>query len=255
MMYSAKHSVAQSPYQTMRLSVGGQGNKPQRLSRRDRAVLRLNHAHIAPIEMQRWDGVPFLWHTPQPGPTLADQLMWRQSVSFGLPEVLEIVAPVAAAIDHAHSRGVVHGALHPGAIVQMPEGPVVTGFTGVDHAGARPYAAPETIDGRRLRHGDVYALATIVYQMLTGVLPSDSTAARLPLGVDHVLAQALAHDPRRRYRSAGAFVRALQQAGSRVAIDDARGPRAFLRQHALVLAMALTVIAASILTGVLVSMV
>lgn len=179
------------------------------LSRRERALLHLRHAHIAPMYLDVQQGAARIATEPMPGPTLADQLAWRRKTPFGVPEVLESLRPVAHALEYAHRQGVAHGHLFPGAIVQMPEGAVVTGFAEQSVRG-RTYRAPEA-NGAATPSGDVYALALIAYEMLTGVLPNSRTPARrLPRGVDRVLARALASNPRDRYHSPLRLLNALE---------------------------------------------
>lgn len=212
MLYSANRTMFKpsrwSVANRLRLSMAG---KP-RLSRREQMLLRLRHPNIAPMYLDRWRNEFRVATEPMPGPTLADQIHWRQTIPFGVAEVLELLSPTANALEYAHKQGVVHGNLHPGAIVQMPDGPVLNGFNGTDAHHARMYRAPEAIERQATPSSDVYALALISYQMLTGTLPGSARPAlrRLPRGIDQVLARALASDPRQRYASPARFLHALE---------------------------------------------
>jgi serine/threonine-protein kinase len=100
-----------------------------------------------------------------------------------------LVATLALAIQAGHAEGIVHGGLNPGNVYLTPAGvPKITSFRrarlpGSDSDSTRPdteirrlacYLAPEQLAGRRRdvnRATDVYALAAILYTMLTGRPP------------------------------------------------------------------------------------
>ena len=151
-------------------------------------------------------------------------------------EVLRIVEQVAAALDAAHARGLVHCDVKPGNIlVERDTGHVfVTDFGIATETSSRGlsregfflgtigYAAPEQIMGGALEPPvDVYALGCVLYEALAGRKPfgerSDVELLRAHIGepppaltpwrgdlapaVDAVVARALAKAPGDRYRS------------------------------------------------------
>jgi serine/threonine-protein kinase len=114
-------------------------------------------------------------------------------------------------------------------VVKMLEGIqfTATGMT----LGTPDYMSPEQASGEEVTHAcDVYALGVMVYEMLVGQLPfsADTPLAvllmhmsdppppartlvpDLPVGVDDVLAKALAKSPRERFHSAGELAVALE---------------------------------------------
>jgi serine/threonine protein kinase len=100
-------------------------------------------------------------------------------------DVVRIGRAMAAALDYAHRRGVVHRDVKPSNVMVARDGRVVLGDFGlaldVQHGsigeafGSPHYMAPE--QARRstdaVPQSDLYALAVILYEMLTGVVPFD----------------------------------------------------------------------------------
>ncbi|MGY1603355.1 serine/threonine-protein kinase [Geodermatophilus sp. SYSU D00815] len=113
-----------------------------------------------------------------PGGSLAALLARRGRLRPG--EVVTAVAPVAAALAHAHEHGVVHGDLSPGNIVFTAEGrPVLTdlGVARVLGEAAAREVTPAYVDPTVARGGapgpasDVFGVAAAAFHALTGVPP------------------------------------------------------------------------------------
>lgn len=188
-----------------------------------------------------WVVLPFVpWRTLQ-------QRMEAQGGPLPPHEAATILQSAAEALDHAHAQGMVHLDLKPGNIFVGDAGETrVEGFGMVTlAAGVHPsmrvtlntphptYMAPEQAgaDGSRDPAHDVYALATIAYELFTGTVPyfgsGDAAIVRkragnapapsqlnpaLPSEVDVVLARALHRHPSERFEAAGALVAALRSA-------------------------------------------
>ena len=112
------------------------------------------------------------------GGSLAALLARRGRLRPG--EVVTTVAPVAAALAHAHDRGVVHGDLSPGNVVFTAEGrPVLTDLGTARLVGdtARAEVTPAYVDPVVARGGapgpasDVFGVAAAAFHALTGVAP------------------------------------------------------------------------------------
>jgi serine/threonine-protein kinase len=214
----------------------------RRFEREARAAGGLSHPNIVTI----YDvGQDYFVMELLEGATLQRILLDRGKL--GLEEVLRILGPVSEALDHAHSRGVIHRDVKPGNIVVKPDGgPTIMDF-GVAHfeasvltakgefLGSPSYMAPEQIARSEATAAtDVFSLAIVAYEVLTGRKPfqGDSITAiiyrvvnedpprpsqlnsELPARLDAVFARALAKDPAARFPTARAFVEAL--AGRRV---------------------------------------
>ena len=144
------------------------------------------------------------------GPTLRDRMTDLRAQGQSIPhdEVVTITRDVAAALDYAHARGLIHRDVKPAnillrtveshpfsplpapqnepyavltdfGVVKMLEGLqfTATGMT----LGTPDYMSPEQASGEEVTHAcDVYALGVIAYEMLVGQLPF---SADTPLAV------------------------------------------------------------------------
>ncbi|MBN9517676.1 serine/threonine protein kinase [bacterium] len=147
-----------------------------------------------------------------------------------------VLDQVAAALDHIHGQGVLHLDLKPENVLFAADGRVkVTDFglsapsatPRVPGADGRPsgtldYAAPEALTGRPPDpRYDVFSLATMAYELLTGrfpgrvYVPASQRNPVLPAAVDDVLRRGLARDPEQRYATVARFREALAGATRR----------------------------------------
>ncbi|MCW2574545.1 MAG: Serine/threonine protein kinase [Modestobacter sp.] len=124
------------------------------------------------------------------GGSLAALLARRGRLRPG--EVVTTVAPVAAALAHAHDRGVVHGDLSPGNVVFTAEGrPVLTDLGTARLVGdtARAEVTPAYVDPVVARGGapgpasDVFGVAAAAFHALTGIAPWNAADPRGTLTV------------------------------------------------------------------------
>jgi hypothetical protein len=118
------------------------------------------------------------------GGSLAALLARRGRLRPG--EVVTAIAPVAAALAHAHGNGVVHGDLSPGNIVFTAEGrPVLTdlGVARVLGEAASAEVTPAYVDPTVARGGgpgpasDVFGIAAAAFHALTGIAPWNAATA------------------------------------------------------------------------------
>lgn len=153
-----------------------------------------------------------------------------------IEKVLPFIAQLAGAIDFARAAGVGHGALHPRDVFITPDEARATGFgvvealerVGLRAPVRRPYSAPERVAGEPWSTtADVFSLAVITYEMLTGRRPAGTGAQIEPLTGPHAdalhatLAQAMDDDPARRFPTALSFISALEGAVGRETVGHA----------------------------------
>jgi serine/threonine protein kinase len=199
---------------------------------------RLSHPHLVKVYDR---GSDFLVLEFLQGLNLARIL--RERGRLDVDEALRLLAPLAAALDHMHARGVVHRDVKPANVIVLADGsPKLIDFGAsclADRAleswdrtlGTPAYTAPEQVTrGTANALTDVFSFAVVAYELLTGQAPfgGDSAGAvtyrvvnepapppsrwvsELPRVYDEVFKRGLAKDPVHRLSSAGAFVRALQ---------------------------------------------
>jgi putative two-component system response regulator len=215
----------------------------ERFQQEARSVARLTHPNILQIfDFGSEDGVAYIVMELVEGGTLADRL----GKPIELQAVLDVLEPLAGALDYAHARGVLHRDIKPTNILMRAAGtPVLADFGLAKMAGMRrltatgsvmgtpEYMSPEQAgDDRVDAASDRYSFAVVAYEMLTGRVPfqADTPAAvlvshltrampaahelrgELSAHIEDVLRRGLAKNPDDRYASASTFVRALRPA-------------------------------------------
>jgi serine/threonine protein kinase/WD40 repeat protein len=218
-----------------------------------RAAAKADHPHVIPVYKAGEDGgMLFIAMRLASGGDLRG-VMQREGRSGLAPgRVLELLAPVAAALDSAHAAGLVHRDVKPTNIL-IDSGPggaerVYLSDFGLtkdalsdepltqsgQYLGTPFYSAPEQAQGKKDLDGraDQYALACVAFELLTGNPPfgRDSVLAALsahlteppprltlqrpdlPAAADAVLARTLAKAPADRYPSCSDFTGALATA-------------------------------------------
>jgi WD40 repeat protein len=236
-----------------------QQNDPLQLKRfrREAEVLRnLSHPNLVPfLGYDDLDGHLILMMRYIRGISLETLInrRWQQDLESPImtpQEVKRIFKPLAEGLDYIHSKGLIHRDLKPGNIL-IEEGTknvLITDFglakgafdpnqtaAGYSFTGTLLYAPPEQISGSQLSPAtDQYALASIIYVLLTGrppfqpayndpiallgmhlnnlVMPPSHIVKGLPLELDEVIIQALEKDPARRFASVKEFYEAYERA-------------------------------------------
>jgi len=204
----------------------------------------LSHPGIVTLfDIGEEGGVPFLAMEFIDGKTIAAVI--EQGTRFKPEKVIGLVSQVAAALDYAHSRGVVHRDIKPSNLMLFDADKVkVTDFgiakladAEITHAGALlgtpSYMSPEQAMGEKLDgRSDIFSLGVCAFEMLSGqqpfpganvtsilyklvhvepVEPADLEANGLvPQKWREVFHKVLAKKPANRYQTASAFVRDLE---------------------------------------------
>jgi predicted Ser/Thr protein kinase len=172
----------------------------------------------------------------------------RAGGALALKDKLGIAAGLAAALDHAHSKGIVHRDVKPGNVMITEEHRAKLMDFGIakrDDAsltqtgtflGTPSYASPEQIrEGTASRRSDVFSFGVLVFELLSGSLPFPGTsintilyrivneppaqvdppvAGLMPEAWQRIFNRVLAKNPQDRHPSCSAFVRELLDAAT-----------------------------------------
>ena len=217
----------------------------ERFRREGRIAAQLDHPNILPVfEAGEADGHLFIAMRLIDGPTMGD-LIYEQGV-LRWQRVLEILTPIASALDAAAGAGLVHRDVKPQNILISSGGhPYLADFglmrlartsevtRSGEWLGSPDYAAPEHMtDAVCTAAVDVYSLTAVAFHALTGhvafdrrsdlaVLHAHATEPRpriatfnpdVPSRLDEVIAWGMAMNPAERASSAGVLIEELAQA-------------------------------------------
>ena len=253
-----------------------------------RTTAALQHPHILPLfDSGEADG--FLYYVMPfiDGETLRDRL--NRESQLGVDEAVRMTCDIADALHYAHQHGVIHRDIKPENILLQNGRPMVADFgialavsaaaggrmteTGLS-LGTPHYMSPEqaTAEKEITARSDVYSLASVLYEMLTGNPPHTGSTAQqiimkiiteqaqdvtslrktVPQHVADAVAQALEKLPADRFGSAAEFAAALQggggtraQAGSRTTARRAVAAQGSTRWRTIALAAAAAAVVAT----------
>ena len=225
--------------------LGAEPGYRERFRREAHTAARLAEPHIIPIyDTGEIDGRLFLVMPVVEGVDVHGLL--QRDGPMSPPRAVHVVEQLAAALDAAHVVGLVHRDVKPSnALVTGRDFVYLIDF-GIAHdsaatkltrtgtiVGSWAYMAPERFtSGTADARADVYALACVLFECLTGVqpYPGDSLEQQfaghystdppqptvinraVPAGFDEVVAHGMAKDPDQRYQSAAELAAAAQQA-------------------------------------------
>jgi predicted Ser/Thr protein kinase len=231
----------------LKILADGLSNDPTfrtRFQRESQAAAILQEPHVIPIhDWGEIDGRLYIEMRLVRGQTL-DELIAKGPLEPS--RAVAIIGQIGAALDAAHAEGLTHRDIKPhNIIVTTADFAYLVDF-GIAEArgdsrlttagtpiGTINYMAPERFSGQEAGPAvDVYSLACVLYEALTGDSPfaRDSlenlvaahlvsppprpsvTNSRVPAAFDAVIARGMAKDPDDRYGTAGGLVRAAQRA-------------------------------------------
>ncbi|MFE3702695.1 serine/threonine-protein kinase, partial [Nocardia tengchongensis] len=216
----------------------------ERFEREARAASLLHGPHVVAVHTYgELEGRLFIESEFVDGLDIEALLEWEGPMT---PDTaVELIAQVASALDEAHAAGLVHRDVKPQNIIVAPDdiaylidfgtafqdGQTAITQTGM-LVGTPAYMAPERFDGTISVRSDVYSLACVLYECLTGQRafrvrnpaqlmrahlermpePPSSLAPAVPAALDRVIARGLAKQPAERYATAGEFAAAARAA-------------------------------------------
>ena len=224
----------------------------RRFTAEARVLASLDHPHVVPVyDFVDRDGVCLLVMELLPGGTLRSRVI--QAGGFTAPRAAAVCLAAASGLAAAHRRGVLHRDVKPENMLFAASGVLKVADFGIakvlggaaayttrrgEVIGTPAYIAPEQVRGGQVSPAtDVYGVATMLYELLAGVLPfpDDGEGGELallfrhayekpvPLGdvapgvpdpVAAVVMRALAPDPADRFETAESFGVALAGAGT-----------------------------------------
>jgi len=186
----------------MRPDFGSDPGSRERFLRESRACAQLRHPNIVSILDYNLDpeGRPFLVMELLNGRSLREEVIDRGPLS--IVEMQLMMAPLCAALQLAHERGVLHRDLKPANIVahdfgggtrthkivdfglaRVRESTEATRLTGAHQfLGTIAYAAPEQLAGGIVdARSDIYSLGVVIFEAVTGRLPFEGDDAMMVL--------------------------------------------------------------------------
>lgn len=213
-----------------------------RVVREAKAAGRLDHPNIITIyDVIHEADLTYIVMQYVDGHSLQNRM--DSGVRFSPREVIDLLKPIAAALDFAHQNGIVHRDVKPANILIDKRGKLLLADFGVARLetstmtgpgrtiGTFSYMSPEQVTGGMVDHrADIFALGVILYELLTGNKPfaGDNLSTivykivneepprvteinhDLPAGYEDVIKMALAKNPEERYQSGRAMIAALE---------------------------------------------
>ncbi|MGH2454550.1 MAG: Stk1 family PASTA domain-containing Ser/Thr kinase [bacterium] len=209
----------------------------ERFQREAGAVASLTHPNMVQVyESGEADGIHFIAMEFVEGQDLKRRLR-DLGGPLAVDEAVRVGAQVCEVLDYAHRRGIIHRDIKPQNILLTPDGVVKVTDFGIARAlsavtitqtgtvlGSVQYLSPEAARGEATgRAADIYALAVVLFEMVTGELPfaGDSPIAvalkhihevppapgelnpEVPPALEAVILRGMAKSPRHRYPTAG----------------------------------------------------
>ncbi|MGO9511739.1 MAG: serine/threonine-protein kinase [Mycobacterium sp.] len=245
-VYEAEHTVKEwtVAVKLMSQAVSSDPVFRERMKREARIAGSLQEPHVVPIhDYGEIDGQMFLEMRLIEGTDLDTQL--KRYGPLTPPRAVAIIAQIASALDAAHAAGVLHRDVKPPNILVTRDDFAYLVDFGIASAttdekltqmgammGTWKYMAPERFSHQEVTHrADIYALACVLYECLTGAAPYDfeggvlvsahmldpiprpsAIRSRLPKAFDAIIERGMAKRPEDRYESAGDLALAAHEA-------------------------------------------
>lgn len=224
--------------------ISGDTQAVKRFINESKAVAMLSHPNIVNIyDVSVKENLKYIVMELIEGITLKNYMQKKGALSF--KEVVSITEQILRALEHAHSKGIVHRDIKPQNIMLLKDGSIKVADFGIaklpnaetvtmtDKAiGTVFYISPEQASGKPIDHrSDLYSLGATVYEMATGKLPftADSPVSvalmqvksipknprehnpSIPRGLEQIILISMEKNPSHRFQSATQMLRHLLQ--------------------------------------------
>jgi serine/threonine-protein kinase len=161
------------------------------------AVAMLSHPNIVSVyDVSKNDGLEYIVMELIDGITLKQYMDQRAPLSWR--ETLHFAMQIAKALEHAHSRGIIHRDIKPHNVMILKDGSVKVADFGIariaaaqntltkEALGSVHYISPEQARGARVdNRSDIYSLGVVMYEMLTGRPPYDGETP-VSVAIQHI---------------------------------------------------------------------
>jgi len=210
----------------------------RRFHAESQAVAMLSHPNIVSVyDVSTSGGADYIVMELIDGITLK-QYMEKKGV-LNWKETLHFAIQIGKALEHAHSRGIVHRDIKPHNVMVLKNGSVKVTDFGIarvmsksntltkEALGSVHYISPEQAKGGRVdSRSDIYSLGVVMYEMMTGRPPYDGEAPvsvaiqhingkavmpsvlnpNIPGGLEQIIMKAMAREPGKRFETAAAML-------------------------------------------------
>lgn len=215
----------------------------RRFHAESQAVAMLSHPNIVSVyDVSRSGDADYIVMELIEGISLKQYL--EKKINLNWRETLHFSIQIAKALDHAHSRGIVHRDIKPHNILILKDGSIKVADFGIARVGAAQhtltrealgsvhYISPEQAKGARVdNRSDIYSLGVVMYEMLTGRTPYDGDTpvsvaiqhinggarrpselmAGIPLGLEQITMHAMTASADDRYLNAADMLRDMEE--------------------------------------------
>jgi serine/threonine protein kinase len=241
----------------LRAEMSADAGFQERFRRESRIAARLQEPHVIPVhDFGEINGVLYIDMRLVEGDNVHEEL--RRNGPLDPARAASIVGQVAAALDAAHASGLVHRDIKPENVLLTANDfaylvdfgiAYLGGESGLTSAGAAigscAYMAPERFTGGRVGPAaDIYSLACLLYECLTGSAPfptgelsqlmgahimsppprPSATRPNLTAAFDAVITRGMAKQPEHRFSTAGDLARAANAAAITAQVPTATNP-------------------------------